>query len=192
MSPAVNVRSPPAGGVEVSLPYTVTSPKNSVGTICSVLPTVTIVARVGATRMRPSCVVFAVPLKPASTITSPPIPRSENPPVSSREPPSPAFEDPPRTSTLPPRPCESVLLVAPPVTTTVPPTPPDDRPPLTSTAPPRHFWVHPPSTAVRWSAVTSMVPQRNAEESAADPASPVQPCSTASYIATVMFRPPHS
>ena len=61
----------------------------------------------------------------------------------------PSADDPPWISTLPPRPCESVLLVAPPVTTTAPPTPPDDRPPLTSTAPPKHFWVHPPSTAVR-------------------------------------------
>ena len=134
----------------------------------------------------------SLPLVSVRTSTSP-LERCALRPLDNKTaPPLPSAAVPPRTSTLPPRAYGSVLLVAPPVTTTAPPTPPDDRPPLTSTAPPRHFWVHPPSTAVRWSAVTSMVPQRNAEESAADPASPVQPCSTASYIATVMFRPPHS
>mmetsp|Transcript_6236 Transcript_6236/g.25837 ORF Transcript_6236/g.25837 Transcript_6236/m.25837 type:complete len:218 (+) Transcript_6236:468-1121(+) len=129
----------------------------------------------------------SLPLVSVRTSTSP-LERCALRPLDNKTaPPLPSAAVPPRTSTSPPRAYGSVLFVAPPVTTTAPPTPPDDRPPLTSTAPPKHVWVHPPSTAVRWSEDTSSELHRKCVEFLV-----VQPCSTASYIATVMFRPPHS
>ena len=87
-------------------------------------------------------------------------------------------------------------MVAPPVSTTAPPTPPDDRPPVISTAPPKHFWVQPPITARYSASVTSVVPHRYVVTSGAVPPNCVQslvhPCSTASYIATLMVSPAHS
>ena len=81
--------------------------------------------------------------------------------------------------------------MSPPVSTTAPPTPPDDRPPVISTAPPKHFWVQPPITARYSASVTSVVPHRYVVTSAAVQ-SLVHPCSTASYIATLMVSPVHS
>ena len=87
-------------------------------------------------------------------------------------------------------------MVSPPVSTTAPPTPPEAKPPVISTAPPKHFWVQPPITARYSSSVTSVVPHRYVVTFGAsfpkNVQSLVHPCSTASYIATLMFSPAHS